>query len=152
MTNEYEAAHEACALFDMSAATKIELKGPEARIFLHNLSSNDIKSLTPGQGCEAFLCTTKARVVGLVWVSMQLDGSLMLDTVPGQGEKLCQHLDHYLISEQVEILDRSADFALFRLIGPTAALVVESAFGKLPTDFKPLASSSNPSFCIRLIV
>ena len=35
--DQYAAATQAVALFDRSTASKIELAGPEARIFLHNL-------------------------------------------------------------------------------------------------------------------
>ena len=60
-TPEYEAARGHAALFDCSACSKIELAGPDAIGFLHNLCTNDIKNLPVGGGCEAFLTTHKAR-------------------------------------------------------------------------------------------
>ena len=36
----------------------------------------------------------------------------------GWARKVVKHLDHYLISEQVEIADRTAEFAHFYLSGP----------------------------------
>ena len=44
--------------------------------------------------------------------------TLLLDMVPGLREKVLQHLNKYLISEQVEIVDRTEDLALFRVVGP----------------------------------
>ena len=60
---QYQAACSQAILFDLSAHTKIELAGPEARPFLHNLCTNDVKNLPEGSGCEAFLTTAKARAI-----------------------------------------------------------------------------------------
>src|SRR5262245_50565743 len=59
------------ALFDVSHHGRLCLVGPDARAFLHNLCTNDVKKLAPGDGCEAFLTTHKARVVAhvRVWYS-----------------------------------------------------------------------------------
>src|SRR5262249_39489197 len=43
----------------------------------------------------------------------------------GQSEKLIQHLDHYVVSEQVEFADRTREFALMHLAGPQAKNVLE---------------------------
>src|SRR5689334_4635448 len=60
---EYRQAREGAALFDVSHRGKVELTGPEAARFLHNLCTNDILNLAPGRSCEAFFTTAKARVV-----------------------------------------------------------------------------------------
>lgn len=124
----YETARTAAVAFDLGAATKIELSGPDARLFLHNLCTNDVKNLTIGSGCEAFLTTAKARVVGHVFVgnyAVRPQPVLWLDAVPGQADALLRHLNHYLISEQVEIADRTQELALHRVIGPMAQRVLE---------------------------
>src|SRR5438552_1140376 len=63
---EYRSACERAALFDISPRGKIELTGRDAVMFLNNLATNDIKNLPIGAGCEAFLCTAKAKVVALL--------------------------------------------------------------------------------------
>jgi tRNA-modifying protein YgfZ len=118
--------------FDLSAHTKIELAGPEASSFLHNLCSNDVKNLAEGAGCEAFLTTAKARVVAHIFVGHFRQGDqgvLLLDTVPGQAETLAKHLNHYLISEQVEVFDRTQELALFRIVGASAQSTLEKLLG-----------------------
>src|SRR5579871_1419562 len=60
---EYLAAREKAAVFDISHHGKIEVAGKDARTFLHNLSTNDIKGLPPGKSCEAFFATNKARAI-----------------------------------------------------------------------------------------
>jgi folate-binding protein YgfZ len=139
--DEYRAALEGAVVFDLSDRGKVEVRGPDARMFLHNLCTQDVKQLPAGAGCEAFLTTNKARVVAHVWIS-HLAGEepsrLLLDAVAGQGEKIRQHLDHYLISEQVELADRTAELALIRLCGPAAAERLAAVAGAAGTGLAPL--------------
>src|SRR5437868_875162 len=55
--------------------------------------------------------------------------TLWLDAGPGMGEKVFTHLDRHLISEQVELADRTRDFAQVHLCGPEARAVLEGALG-----------------------
>ena len=50
----YDAARSEAALFDVSDRGKVAVTGKEAASFLHNLSTNDVKNLKPGTGCELF--------------------------------------------------------------------------------------------------
>jgi folate-binding protein YgfZ len=139
-TAEYEAARNHAVVFDGSASSKVALAGPDAATFLHNLCSNDIAGLATGAGCEAFLATHKARVVAHLAVSrVRWQGSeeLWLDTAPGHAERIVQHLDHYLISEQVEISDRTGGLAMLRVLGPAAATIVGQALQAASAPLPP---------------
>src|ERR1700733_8055331 len=127
LTEQYRAATEGAALFDLSHYGKIELAGPDARIFLHNLCTQDVKNLPSGAGCEAFLTTNKARVIAHVWIGHEAtpEGSrVLLDMIAGQAEKVFGHLNHYLISEKVELADVTRDFGILRLAGPGSAAIL----------------------------
>jgi tRNA-modifying protein YgfZ len=141
-TADYRQAREAAALFDVSDRGKVELTGPDAPAFVHNLCTNDVKDLPVGGGCEAFFTTAKAKVVAHALVYHVRLGddrdALWLDVSPGQAERLIQHLDHFLISEQAEFADRTADFAQFHLAGPRAKGVLEKAVGERVPDLEPL--------------
>jgi folate-binding protein YgfZ len=136
---EYAEAYDGCALFDVSPRGKVELSGPEASSFLHNLCTNHVNDLALGAGREFFLTTNKARVVahGYVFhVRLHDDRpALWLDLPPGTSEKVIQHLDHFVISEQVEFADRTREFAQLRLAGPQAHATLERA---LVDDVPPL--------------
>lgn len=101
----------------------IELTGRDRASFLHNFCTNDITSLKPGQGCEAFLCNVKGRVLGHVTVFAEPD-SLWLETVAGAAPALIAHLDRYLIREDVQLHDRTADVAELHVVGPQAVLAL----------------------------
>jgi folate-binding protein YgfZ len=132
---EYRRAREAAVLFDLSHRGKVEVSGPEAAVFLHNLLTNDVKGLAYSHGCEAFLCNVQARVLAyaLVYRLKVFDDAaflsnhdaLWLDVDPGLGDKVARHLDRHLISERAETADRTASFAHLHLAGPKAATMLE---------------------------
>src|SRR5262245_4348676 len=143
---EYRAAREAAALFDLSTRGKVEVAGPEAARFLHNLCTNDILHLPAGAGCEAFFTTAKAKVVAHALIShlaQDQSDTFLLDVVPGQQTKLLQHLDHYLISEQLAFRDLTAELSQMHLAGPLAAAVLKKAFAGIP-DLQPLHHAQMP--------
>ena len=127
---EHGQAREGAALFDVSHRGKVELTGPEAARFLHNLCTNDILNLAIGRSCEAFFTTAKARVVVPVVIDHLRfpDGREVFwqETAPGLADRLVKHLDDYLISEQVEITDRTPDYAELHLAGPQAGEVLKA--------------------------
>jgi folate-binding protein YgfZ len=131
---EYRQTREKASVFDLSHHGKIELRGPDAKMFLHNVCTNNILALQPGQGCEAFLATVKAKLVAHIFVycaeSPDAGLSLWLHVAPGAREKVIKHLDRHLISEKVEILDRTPDFAQLHLAGPDSPSVLAQALGK----------------------
>src|SRR5262249_46632183 len=127
---EYRAALDGAAVFDVSHRGKIEVRGPDAATFLQNLCTNDIKSLARGSGCEAFFCNVQARVLGhaLIYHHEQNGQSAFwLDVAPGTAENLAKHLDRYLISEQVEISDRTGELVQVHLAGPQAPAILKQA-------------------------
>jgi folate-binding protein YgfZ len=125
---EYDQARSGCVLFDQSHRGKVELTGADAGNFLHNLCTNDVKNLAAGAGCEAFLTTAKAKVVAYLFLyhRRQPDGrpSFWLDLAPGTSEAVLKHLDHFLISEQVEFADRTRELAQMHVTGPQAEAVL----------------------------
>lgn len=131
--SDYRHALQNAAVFDLSPHGKLELLGKDARSFLHNLCTNDVNRLPGGAGCEAFLTSAQARIVGHAYVYRAGgagSASLWLDLAPGQVERVMKHLDRYIISEQIELADRTRDFAQFHVAGPNAREVLERLAGE----------------------
>ncbi|HZT81953.1 MAG TPA: glycine cleavage T C-terminal barrel domain-containing protein, partial [Gemmataceae bacterium] len=80
-----------------------------------------------GRACEAFFCTAQARVVAHGFIWHLLAETFWLDLAPGLAEKLVRHLGRYLISEQVELADRTAEHAQLHLAGPKAKETLDRA-------------------------
>ena len=117
MTPDYAAAHAAAALFDPQVRP-VDLVGPDAAQFLHNICTNDVKAVAVGGGCEAFLCDARAKVQFILTVMRTADG-LVLTTSPGRADALFAYLDRFLVAARVELAGRS-DQMVFHLVGPTA--------------------------------
>ena len=128
---EYQAATSSAALFDYSHAAKLQVSGPDAPGFVHNISTNDITSLPLGGGCETYFCDARARALFVAWVYhvrlADARNSLWVETTPGRGAALLKYLDRYLIAEAVELEDVTDRFAQMHLAGPGARSVLESA-------------------------
>lgn len=116
------------ALFVDETRSHFELTGQDRAKFLHNFCTNDILRLSAGHGCEAFICNVKGRILGFVTVFVG-ETSLWLETVAGAAPGLMAHLDRYLIREDVQFADRSAEVAEILLCGPLAAGLLNLVFG-----------------------
>lgn len=121
---ECRAARDGAGLVDLSHRTKLELTGADRVRFLHNLCTNDIKALAPGQGCEAFLTTSQGKIVGHVYV-FATSTALVLDTVAGQSEGILEHLEKYRITDNVDWIDNTDAWVELYASGPRAAAVLE---------------------------
>lgn len=141
--SDYDAAITFAALFDTSAAAKLVLTGLDAPMFLNNLCTNDIANLPLGGGCEAYFCDPRAKVQFQAWIyHVRLgDGqhAMWVETTPGRNEELAKYLDRYLISEQVEIADRTAEFAQMHLAGPQAKSILEKALADMLPELPEFA-------------
>jgi folate-binding protein YgfZ len=128
LTEEYRQIRESAGVFDASLRSKIEIVGPDAAAFLHNLCTNDVRNLPADTGCEIFLTNAKAKVVAYGCLyhlpSQNQPDAFWLDLDPDAGESAIQHLNKFLISEQVEIIDRTPEFAQLYLLGPKARDVI----------------------------
>lgn len=139
---EYDAARSAAVIVDQSPQGKIEVQGADAGRFLHNLTTNDILHLPPGGGCEAFLTTTKAKVIAYLLIyrhTVPVDpAGFSLDVAPGTADRILQYLDRYLISEQVEFSNHTTAFAQIHLAGPRSTELLEQILGMGAAPKQPL--------------
>jgi folate-binding protein YgfZ len=109
-------------VFDRSDRGKLRATGTEVAVFLHNLTTNDIKALAANSGCEGFFCTSTAKVIAYGWFWKHApkgkSDTVDLDLPAGEEAKVLPHLDRYLISEDVTLSDLTQSLAQFHLVGP----------------------------------
>ena len=117
---EYLAVQRSAAVIDVSDRAQIEMRGKDARAFLHNFCTNDIKGLAAGNGCEAFVTNVKGRILAHVFVFTG-DTSVWIEAGPGEEAKLLTHLDRFLFSEDVQMRGRTDEYGELLLTGPASA-------------------------------
>ena len=101
----------------------MELAGNDRAKFLHNFCTNEIRSLTPGHGCEALITSVQGKVLAHVFVYATAT-TLELIGAPGCAERIIEHLSRYQISEDVTFADRTDERGLLLVAGPQAAIAL----------------------------
>lgn len=126
---------------DESTRGKVEVFGPESGLFLHNLSTSDIKGMLVGAGGEVFFGNSRARAVawGSIYHVLLSQGrdAYWIDLPPGQASSLMGHLDRHLISEQAEFSDKTNGFCQFHLVGNKSRACLESLVGEAIPSLDP---------------
>lgn len=143
--SEYPSVRHAAGLADLSFRGKLRLRGKDRVEFLHGMVTNDVKRLSPGEGCYAAITTAKAKMLSDCRIDCLTD-SLLMDLEPEVVEKMKQHLDRYIIASDVAIEDLTEKWGLLSLYGPGAPNLLleslklthlpETEFGCLETQFQ----------------
>jgi len=127
----YEALRNSAAWLDLSARGKIKLTGEDRARLLHAMTTNHIQQLTPGTGCYAFFLNDKGRILSDANILSRPD-HFLLDLEPEAREKIYQHLDHFIIADDVTLEDATAQLATIAVEGPQAAAVLAASGAPVP--------------------
>jgi folate-binding protein YgfZ len=137
-TAEYRAARESVGMFDLSHRGLLQFTGPDRAAFLQGMLSNDVKLLNPFDGQYAALLTQQGKVVADARVLCAMN-SFYLDFWEFLKEKILAHLNRYLIADEVEIADRSGEYATLSLQGPRSEELLRAASGATELPRRPAA-------------
>jgi tRNA-modifying protein YgfZ len=113
---EYQALKTGRAMVELTGWSSISVAGADRQSFLHNFCTNDVKRLVPGASCEAFFTNVKGKIVGHGVLHCRETEILFLG-VPGQGSRLVEHLDRYVIREDVALHDTTKERSLLLVTG-----------------------------------
>jgi folate-binding protein YgfZ len=127
----YRALHEGAALIDLSARGKIRVTGEDRARLLHAMATNDVQALQPGQGCYVFFLNAQGRILGDANLFCFPD-HLLLDVEPEARTKLYEHLDRYIIADDVALEDQTDLIATVAVEGPAASKVLSALGAVLP--------------------
>jgi tRNA-modifying protein YgfZ len=119
LQREYEAAIAGAGLVRLRDWSTIRASGGDRASFLHNMCTNDVKRLTPGDGCEAFFTDVKGKVHSHGFL-LAGDDAIRVVAVPGTAERLMPQLDRYIIREDVALADETAELAWLLAFGERA--------------------------------
>ncbi len=131
----YDALRAAAAWLDLSGRGRIYATGKDRARLLHAMTSNHVKQLTTGAGCYAFFLNVQGQIQADVNL-LCLDDRFLLDTEPETREKVFQHLNKYIIADDVRLEDASAQLACVAVEGLRAAAVLAAMGAPTPnTDY-----------------
>lgn len=127
----YNALREATAWGDFSGRGKIRLTGNDRARLLHAMSTNHIQQLQPGSGVYAFFLSAQGRIQADANIFC-LPDAFLLDTEPEIAEKLYQHLDKYIIADDVTLEDLTSVMATMAVEGRGSREVLRSLGAPAP--------------------
>src|SRR5262249_33657502 len=105
--------------------------GRDRAKWLHNLVTNAVTTLKPGDGNYAFAPSVKGRTVFDLNI-LVLEDFLLLDIDRRWIETARKHLEKYTITEDVLLKDQSEDFARLGVLGPaTHEVIARMGFGNI---------------------
>src|SRR5689334_11077168 len=119
MTKGYDALRNGAAWVDLSARGRFLARGRDRARYLHNVTSNDIKNMTPGAACYAFVLTPQGRIQADLHLFCFAE-HFLIDTEPELRGKLPALLLKYKVADQVELEDITEKTAALGIEGPQA--------------------------------
>ncbi len=118
-TDAYRTITEACGLLDRSDRGKLALSGPDAKGFLQGQVTNDVETLSAGEGCYAAFLTPKGKMLGDLRI-LDAGRELLLDTERSVLQELFNLIRRFKVGYDVELHKRTLECGLLSLIGPGA--------------------------------
>ncbi len=129
----YRELREAAGWLELPGRGKLRMTGDDRVRLLHAMTTNHIQQLIPGTGCYAYFLTAQGRILSDVNVFC-LPDSLLLDTEPETAEAVYQHLDKYIIADDVTLEDLRPQMTTFALEGPRAGTVLSALAAPAPLE------------------
>jgi folate-binding protein YgfZ len=128
---EFEALISGCGVYDVSGRAKIAVTGGDRMRWLNGMVTNNVRDLAVGHGVYAFLLNPQGHILGDLYAYNRGD-SLMIDTDQSQSEKLLATFDHYIIMDDVEVVNVSDKLTAIGVAGPKVREVLRATGLQIP--------------------
>lgn len=102
--------------FDLSSRVKLRVAGADRTRFLNGQITNDIRKAREQRAIEACVLNAKGKIDAHLFVHTDND-TFLIDTDPALAPVLQARLERYVIADDVQIEDVTAQFSIFHLIG-----------------------------------
>lgn len=140
---EYRAVRSRAGWIDLTNRAVLSFSGPDTVEWLQGMLSNDINALGPGTGIQAAILNIQGKILADVRVLCTEDGFL-IDLWERLEPGIVEHLERYLIADEVEIEDRSEALGNISLQGPEARRALSLVLDTERLPSAPLAHVSIP--------
>ena len=127
----YNALRESAAWIDLTSRGRIRMTGEDRARLLHAMTTNHVQDLKPGDSCYLFFLNAQGRILGDAQV-LCFEDSFLIDTEPETRRSLYDHLDRYIIADDVALEDVTDSVISFAVEGPRAEQVLAAAGAPIP--------------------
>ncbi len=135
--SEYHALTHTAALIDLCHWGALRLTGGDRVRLLNALTTNDVESLEPRQGCHSALTTIKGKLVAELFV-LRRESELFVLVSQGDTAAVAATIDKHIIADDVTLEDVSGEYGVLAVEGPLARGIVWRLFPTAPLPEAPL--------------
>ena len=125
---EYQSIRHAVGMLDLSNRAVLEFSGADRLSYLQGLISNDLRVPSSGEGIYAAFLSQQGKVLGDCRV-LTTEDRFIVDFWESLKPKLLDHLNRYLVADEVEITDLSDRCAILSIQGPKSELLLGEFLG-----------------------
>jgi len=144
---ELDAILHGAAIASLDDRAFLRVTGSDATRWLNGMVTNSIQALHPGEGCYNYLLNAQGRILGDCTVYREADpaepASFLLESHSSQLEALRQHLDHFIIMDDVELTPAYTDETSLLVLGHDATARL-NAVGLPTPDALRLVHADSP--------
>jgi aminomethyltransferase len=116
-SSAYQAIRNQTAWIDLSGRGKFRAAGEDRVRLFHAMCTNHLKQLLPGTGCYAFFLTANGRIIADANIFAMPD-YLLIDTEPETRERFQEHIEKFIIADDVTLHDFTDAYATIGVEGP----------------------------------
>ena len=124
--DEFRALRSTCGLYELRSRAHIRLTGNDRVRWLNGMLTNNVRDLAVGHGIYAFLLNPQGHILGDLYAYKRAD-HLVVISDERQREKILSTFDHYIIMDDVQVEDASANLATVGVAGPRSQATLRSA-------------------------
>jgi len=107
------------------------MTGEDRVRLLHAMTTQNIQEIAVGSGNYTFFLNAQGRILGDANV-FAFEDHLLLDTEPEIRQKLYEHIDRYIIADDVTLEDATGTTATIAIEGPGAAGIMATLGAPVP--------------------
>ncbi len=124
------------SVIDLSGRGRIKVTGEDRARLLHAMTTNHVQQMQPGDVVYAFFLDAQGRILADAHL-LCFEDHFLLDVAPASRAFLLEHLDHYIIADDVELEDVTAS---------TWCLGVEGDGVEPPADAVQISYTGEPGY------
>jgi folate-binding protein YgfZ len=131
LSTQIEAALHGAVVAHIDSRAFLRITGPDATRWLNGMVTNSIPSLSPGEGNYNFILNAQGRILGDCTIYREPSAKapeFLLETDAAQIEAIQQHLDKFIIMDDVELTNVPGLTGML-LLGPNSSHQLTSAAG-----------------------
>jgi tRNA-modifying protein YgfZ len=148
MTPGYEALTHGAALLDLSSRGRIRVTGEDRARLLHAMTTNHVQQLKPGEGLYSFFLNAQGRILADACI-LCFEDHFLLDTGPETRTAVYEHLDRYIIADDVILEDITDATFCLAMEGPKAPDIAQTTVLAAPD--RRWSHASHGDICIAAI-